>query len=69
MTHRHHDHLGPAAEVRERSGALWSNVPVTQAYLVLSEALGHLDLLAGRGAVEEIEDGGLARYAAVGPGS
>jgi hypothetical protein len=43
--------------------------PVIQAYLVLSQALGALDLRAGRGAAEEIEDGGLARYAAVGPGS
>ena len=30
---------------------LWRHVPVTQAYLVLSEVLGHLDLLEDRGAV------------------
>ena len=30
---------------------LWRHVPVTQAYLVLSEVLGHLDLLEARGRV------------------
>jgi hypothetical protein len=33
-------------------------VPVTQAYLVLSEVLGHLDLLEARGDVgTRVEDG------------
>ena len=32
---------------------LWRHVPVTQAYLVLSEVLGHLDLLEARGAVRD----------------
>ena len=45
-----------AALDRPRSAAdigrdLWSHVPVTQAFLVLSEVLGHLDLLEQRGAV------------------
>ena len=44
-----------AALTRPRSAAdvgreLWRHVPVTQAYLVLSEVLGHLDLLEARGA-------------------
>lgn len=44
---------------------LWRQVPVTQAYLVLSEVLAHLDVLAQRGEVEEVDDGGgVARYAA-----
>jgi len=42
---------------------LWRHVPVTQAYLVLSEVLGHLDLLEERGAVRAEEDGGVVRYA------
>ena len=38
---------------------LWRHVPVTQAYLVLSEVLGHLDLLEVRGRVAQAagEDG------------
>jgi glyoxylase-like metal-dependent hydrolase (beta-lactamase superfamily II) len=52
-----------AALDRPRSAAdigrdLWRHVPVTQAYLVLSEVLGHLDLLEARGAVAtELRDG------------
>ena len=42
---------------------LWRHVPVTQAYLVLSEVLGHLDLLEERGAVVAREEGGVVRYA------
>ena len=44
---------------RPRSGyeiaqAIWGNVAVTQAFLTLSEVIGHVDLLVneGRGAVE-----------------
>lgn len=42
---------------------LWRHVPVTQAYLVLSEVLGHLDLLEARGAVATHERDGVVRYA------
>ncbi len=42
---------------------LWRYVPVTQAYLVLSEVLGHLDLLEARGAVTTEERGGVVVYA------
>jgi glyoxylase-like metal-dependent hydrolase (beta-lactamase superfamily II) len=42
---------------------LWRHVPVTQAYLVLSEVLGHLDLLEARGAVSCEERDGVVRYA------
>ena len=42
---------------------LWRHVPVTQAYLVLSEVLGHLDLLEERGAVRTEESGGVVLYA------
>ena len=44
---------------------MWGNVAVTQAYLTLSEILGHLDLLAQEGAVQELEDDGVARFQAV----
>lgn len=43
---------------------LWGNVAVTQAYLTLSEVLGHVDLLAARGQVVEQRDGELVRFAA-----
>jgi glyoxylase-like metal-dependent hydrolase (beta-lactamase superfamily II) len=39
----------------EIAQALWGNVAVTQAYLTLSEVLGHLDLLADEGQVREVQ--------------
>jgi glyoxylase-like metal-dependent hydrolase (beta-lactamase superfamily II) len=44
--------------------AIWGNVAVTQAYLTLSEVLGHVDLLAERGEVVEEELGGVVRFRA-----
>jgi glyoxylase-like metal-dependent hydrolase (beta-lactamase superfamily II) len=41
---------------------LWGNVAVTQAYLTLSEVLGHVDVLLDGGEVHEIEVGGVVRY-------
>ncbi|WP_205698117.1 MBL fold metallo-hydrolase [Conexibacter sp. SYSU D00693] len=55
---------GPRS-VHEIAQALWGNVAVTQAYLTVSEVLGHLDLLVGRGQVEERVEDELARWAAV----
>jgi glyoxylase-like metal-dependent hydrolase (beta-lactamase superfamily II) len=57
-----------AALTRPRSAAdvgrdLWRHVPVTQAYLVLSEVLGHLDLLEARGEVAARVEDGIALYA------
>ena len=43
---------------------LWGNVAVTQAYLTLSEVLGHLDLLAAGDEVAEIEQDGVVRFQA-----
>lgn len=43
---------------------MWGNVAVTQAYLTLSEVLGHVDLLLERGEVTEVEDDGVVRFAA-----
>jgi hypothetical protein len=38
---------------------------VTQAYLTLSEVLGHIDLLVDEGRVREVESGAVARFEAV----
>ena len=45
--------------------ALWGNIAVTQAYLTLSEVLGHTDLLMNEGRVREVEDGGVVRFEAI----
>jgi len=55
---------------RPRSGyelaqALWGNVAVTQAFLTLSEVVGHADLLVNEGRLRETDDGGVIRYEAV----
>jgi glyoxylase-like metal-dependent hydrolase (beta-lactamase superfamily II) len=49
----------------ELAHELWGNVAVTQAYLTLSEVLGHMDLLVDDGHVEELEEDGVVRFAAV----
>jgi glyoxylase-like metal-dependent hydrolase (beta-lactamase superfamily II) len=49
----------------EIAQALWGNVAVTQAYLTLSEVLGHIDMLLERGQATEHETGGVIRYEAV----
>ncbi len=41
----------------ELAQALWGNVAVTQAFLTLSEVIGHADLLVNEGRVREAEDG------------
>jgi glyoxylase-like metal-dependent hydrolase (beta-lactamase superfamily II) len=48
----------------ELAQSLWGNIAVTQAYLTLSEVLGHTDLLLGEGRVREIEDGDTVRFEA-----
>jgi glyoxylase-like metal-dependent hydrolase (beta-lactamase superfamily II) len=45
---------------------MWGNVAVTQAFLTLSEVLGHIDLLLERGEVVEVEEDGVVRFAAAG---
>jgi len=47
----------------EIAQSLWGNVAVTQAYLTLSEVLGHVDLLLARSQVVEQRDGDLVRFA------
>jgi glyoxylase-like metal-dependent hydrolase (beta-lactamase superfamily II) len=44
---------------------MWGNVAVTQAYLTLSEVLGHLDLLVGSGQAAERERDGMAVFEAL----
>ncbi len=42
---------------------LWGNVPVTEAYLMVSEIVGHIDLLVERGLVTGHEAAGVVRFA------
>lgn len=49
----------------ELAQALWGDVAVTQAFLTLSEVIGHVDLLINAGYVRELEDeNGVVRYEA-----
>ena len=52
----------------ELAQALWGNVAVTQAFLTLSEVVGHVDLLINAGRVRELADGDLVRFEATGSG-
>jgi glyoxylase-like metal-dependent hydrolase (beta-lactamase superfamily II) len=45
---------------------LWGNVAVTQAFLTLSEVIGHMDLLIERGLAEERDEGEVIHFAATG---
>ena len=57
-----------AAEPRtahEIAQEMWGNIAVTQAYLTLSEVLGHVDLLLNAGTVREVEQNGVVRFEAV----
>jgi glyoxylase-like metal-dependent hydrolase (beta-lactamase superfamily II) len=44
--------------------SLWGNIAVTQAYLTLSEVLGHMDLLLDDGRAVEVEEDEVVRFAA-----
>jgi glyoxylase-like metal-dependent hydrolase (beta-lactamase superfamily II) len=52
----------------ELAQALWGNVAVTQAFLTLSEVLGHVDLLINAGQVRETGNGDVVRFEATGGG-
>ncbi len=43
---------------------MWGNVAVTQAYLTISEVLGHIDMLLESGRAVEREHDGIARFEA-----
>jgi hypothetical protein len=44
---------------------MWGNIAVTQAFLTISEVLGHMDLLVARDQVRERDDGTVTRFEAV----
>jgi glyoxylase-like metal-dependent hydrolase (beta-lactamase superfamily II) len=48
----------------ELAQAIWGNVAVTQAFLTLSEVIGHADLLVNEGRVREADDGSVISYEA-----
>jgi glyoxylase-like metal-dependent hydrolase (beta-lactamase superfamily II) len=48
----------------ELAQAIWGDVAVTQAFLTLSEVIGHVDLLVNAGHVREVEAGDVLRYEA-----
>jgi len=49
----------------ELAQRMWGNVAVTQAFLTLSEVLGHVDLLEVDGKVREHERDGVVRFEAI----
>jgi glyoxylase-like metal-dependent hydrolase (beta-lactamase superfamily II) len=49
----------------EIARALWGNIAVTQAYLTLSEVLGHVDLLLQDGRAREVDRDGVAVFEGV----
>jgi glyoxylase-like metal-dependent hydrolase (beta-lactamase superfamily II) len=49
----------------ELAQSMWGNIAVTQAFLTLSEVIGHTDILEAEGRVREVDDGGVTRYEAV----
>jgi glyoxylase-like metal-dependent hydrolase (beta-lactamase superfamily II) len=46
--------------------ALWGNIAVTQAYLTLSEVLGHVDILLNGGRVREVDRDGVSVFESAG---
>ncbi len=48
----------------ELAQAIWGDIAVTQAYLTLSEVLGHTDILIHEGRVQEVEEDGVVRFEA-----
>jgi glyoxylase-like metal-dependent hydrolase (beta-lactamase superfamily II) len=53
-----------ARSAYEVAQALWGNIAVTQAYLTLSEVLGHVDLLLNDGRVREVKRDGRSLFEA-----
>jgi glyoxylase-like metal-dependent hydrolase (beta-lactamase superfamily II) len=49
----------------EVAQALWGNVAVTQAYLTLSEVLGHVDVLTNTGRVRQVERRSVSVFEAI----
>ena len=55
---------GPRS-AHELASSLWGDVAITQAFLTLSEVLGHLDLLIDKELVAEDESGPVVRFEAL----
>ncbi len=53
------DHPQTAYEIAQ---VLWGNVAVTQAFLCLSEVIGHTDMLVDEGRVREVDDGAIVHF-------
>ena len=53
------------SKAHEISEAIWGNIALTQAYLTLSEVIGHLDILVEEGRVTVSNDGEFDRFEAV----
>jgi glyoxylase-like metal-dependent hydrolase (beta-lactamase superfamily II) len=49
----------------EVATAMWGNIAVTQAYLPLSEVVGHMDVLAAEDKVREVEQAEIVRFEAI----
>ncbi len=69
MHRRRADKIHGLIAERPRTGyelaqALFGDIAVTQAYLTLSEVLGHVDLLLNEGRVREVERDGVAYFEA-----
>jgi hypothetical protein len=52
----------------ELAQELWGNIAVTQAFLTLSEVVGHVDLLIDAGIVREVTEEGVVHFEATGRG-
>ena len=71
LHHRRAEKLYGLIAERPRTGyelaqELWGNVAVTQAFLTLSEVMGHVDLLINEGRVREVDAGEVVRFEAIG---
>jgi glyoxylase-like metal-dependent hydrolase (beta-lactamase superfamily II) len=55
-------HVGAPRTAADVARELWRRLPVSQAYLALSETLAHLDLLERDGRVVATETGGVVRW-------
>jgi glyoxylase-like metal-dependent hydrolase (beta-lactamase superfamily II) len=72
LHHRRADKIHRLLEERPLSAyeiaqAMWGDIAATQAFLTLSEVLGHLDLLVNDGRVREVERDGLSLFEAATP--
>jgi glyoxylase-like metal-dependent hydrolase (beta-lactamase superfamily II) len=69
-TERRREKIFGLIDEETRSGheiaqAIWGNIAVTQAFLTLSEVIGHIDLLMDEGRVREVDDGSVVRFEAI----